>query len=42
MKSYETSTETENNKNDIKEGRNHFHLFKLAIEDPWCKDESWL
>ena len=20
----------------------NFHLFILAIEDPWCKDESWL
>ncbi len=28
--------------NWIKECRNHFHLFILAIEDLWCKDESWL
>ncbi len=28
--------------NWIKEWRNHFHLFILAIEDLWCKDESWL
>ena len=25
-----------------RENHNHFHLFILAIEDPWCKDESWL
>ncbi len=26
----------------LEECRNHFRLFILAIEEPWCKDKSWL